>query len=89
MYLHIGQDTVIFEKNIVGIFDLDNTTVSRTTREFLKRAEKLSRVEYVNLELPKSFVVCQNEKKQERIYIAQMAPRTLYKRALLTQSKNR
>lgn len=89
MYLHIGQDTVVLEKNIVGIFDLDNTTVSRTTREFLNRAEKQNRVEYVNLELPKSFVVCQNEKKEEKVYIAQMAPRTLYKRALLTQSKNR
>lgn len=89
MYLHIGQDTVILEKNIVGIFDLDNTTISRTTREFLNRAEKQSRVEYVNLELPKSFVVCQNENRQETVYIAQMAPRTLYKRALLTQSKHR
>lgn len=89
MYLHIGQDTVVLEKNIVGIFDLDNTTISRTTREFLNRAEKQSRVEYVNMELPKSFVVCQSGKKEEKVYIAQMAPRTLYKRALLTQSKNR
>ena len=33
MYLNIGQDTVIIDKDILGIFDLDNTTVSKSTRE--------------------------------------------------------
>ncbi len=77
MYLHIGQDTVVREQDIVGIFDMDNTTVSRTTREFLNRAEREGRVSYVNYELPKSFVVCRGG----GVHIAQMAPRTLVKRA--------
>lgn len=82
MYLHIGQDTVVREQDIVGIFDMDNTTISRTTREFLNRAEKEGRVSYVNYELPKSFVVCNRPKERgQTVHIAQMAPRTLYKRS--------
>ena len=40
MYLHIGGDTVVNTKNIIGIFDMDNSTVSYKTREFLSEAQK-------------------------------------------------
>ena len=85
MYLHLGQEVVVRKKDIIGIFDLDNTTVSPHTKEFLGDAEKAGRVEYVSYELPKSFVVCAEQKKsthsrKERVYIAQMAPATLKKR---------
>ena len=40
MYLQLGQDTVIRTDNIIGIFDLDNTTVQKGTRDFLNAAEK-------------------------------------------------
>ena len=36
MYLHIGQDTVVREQDIVGIFDMDNTTISRTSHASAK-----------------------------------------------------
>lgn len=86
MYLHIGQDTVLREQDIVGIFDMDNTTVSRITRDFLNRAEREGKVSYVNLELPKSFVVCSTpDGEGHTVHIAQMAPRTLYKRAQMIQ----
>ena len=29
MFIHIGQDTVVIDKEIIGIFDMDNTTVSK------------------------------------------------------------
>ena len=29
MYLHLGQDTVITTKSIIGIFDMDRCTVSK------------------------------------------------------------
>lgn len=44
MYLHLGQETVVRERDIIGIFDLDNTTVSRHTRKTLNEAEKAGRV---------------------------------------------
>ena len=40
MYLHLGQDTVIRTGDIIGIFDLDITTVSKHTRDYLAKAEK-------------------------------------------------
>ena len=40
MYLSIGNDMAVRETSIIGIFDLDNTSTSRRTREFLEKAEK-------------------------------------------------
>ncbi len=86
MYLHVGQEVVVRHRDVIGVFDLDNTTVSPHTREYLTKAEKDGRVTYVSMELPKSFVVCaeQGRRRQDRVYIAQMAPATLKKRARLT-----
>lgn len=44
MYLHLGQSVVVPFRDVVGIFDLDNTTSSIHTRKFLERAEKEGRV---------------------------------------------
>ena len=79
MYLHLGLDKIITFDEITGIFDLDNTTVQKSTRDFLSKAEKAGQVENVCNDLPKSFVVC--EKNGERkIYITQMSSSTLLKR---------
>ena len=40
MYLHLGGDTVVDSESIIGIFDLDNATLSVKTRELLSRAQK-------------------------------------------------
>ena len=45
MYLHAGNNKLIRSKDIVGIFDMDNTTVGADTRDFLKRAEKEGHLE--------------------------------------------
>ena len=63
MYIHIGQETVIKKSEIVGIFDLDNTTVMAKTRDFLNKAEKKGQVITVSYELPKSFVICDKNGK--------------------------
>ena len=57
MFLHLGQYTVVRTDEIVGIFDIDNTTVSKHTRKYLAEAEKQKKVVNVSTELPKSFVV--------------------------------
>lgn len=77
MYLHLGQSTVITHDEILGIFDIDATTVSKKTRDFLRQAEKDNKVVYVSNELPKSFIVCQDG----TVYISQISPATLLKRA--------
>lgn len=84
MYLHIGQDVVVYERELLGVFDMDKTTVSRTTRDYLARAEKDGRVTYATMDLPKSFVVCVPRGENtapDAVYIAQPAPSTLRKRA--------
>ena len=60
MYLHLGQNTVVRTKEILGIFDLDTTTVSAKTRGFLKKAQNEGKVISVSQELPKSFILCEN-----------------------------
>ena len=87
MYLHLGQDTVIREREIVGIFDLDNSTVSVHTRRFLTAAEKGGQVVNVTSELPKTFVLAvppgkkAREKTSTKVYICQLSTNTLKKRS--------
>ena len=82
MYLHLGKDTVINDTDIIGIFDLDTSTVSRHTRKYLNIAEKKRETVTVSYELPKSFVVCVKPKsKEKKIYISQISPLTLLKRS--------
>ncbi len=79
MYLHLGQSTVITHDEIIGIFDLDNTTVSKKTRDYLSKAEKEGRVNVVSYELPKSFIVC-GDKGNQKVYLSQISTTTLLKR---------
>ena len=80
MYLNIGQDTVITDKNILGIFDLDNTTVSKSTREYINTASKKGECITVSIEeLPKSFIVVAENNKKE-IYISPLNTSTIFKR---------
>lgn len=80
MYLHLGQDTVVREGDIIGVFDLENTSVSKITKEFLAAAEKKGWVYNVSYELPKSFVLCAG-KEGTKVYITQISSATLRKRA--------
>lgn len=79
MFLHLGNETVINTDDIIGIFDLETTTVSKHTRKFLADAEKNGRVINVSYELPKSFIVT-NEEGFEKVYIAQLSAVTIANR---------
>ena len=80
MYVHLGVDQVVNEDDIIGIFDLDSTTVSKHTRKFLNEADKQKKVINVSFELPNSFVLC-GKKKNTLVYISQLSSSTLYKRS--------
>lgn len=86
MYLHLGQDTVVTTDKIIGIFDIDRCTISKKTRDYLTAAEKEKRVINVSYELPKSFVVCENE-GGVLVYISQISSKTLYSRIFSTALK--
>lgn len=75
MFIHLGENTVITDKDIIGIFDMDTSTVNKATRDFLFSAEKNGQVAYVNFDLPKSFIVT-----DATTYISPLNTATLYKR---------
>ena len=79
MYLHLGQSVVVPYKEILGIFDLDNTTCSRDTRAFLTAAEQGGQVVDVSGALPKSFVLTE-EFGMDRVYLTQFNAAILEKR---------
>ena len=69
MYLHLGNNVMVPADSIVAVLDIDNTTQSYRTREFLASAEKAGQVVDVSGELPKSFVICEeNGKNCYRIF---------------------
>ena len=81
MYVAFGKEKSVFSNDIVAIFDLDITSQSHLTRQFLREAEKSGAVENTADDIPKSFVICK-EKEKNTVYLSQMATATLVKRLL-------
>ena len=79
MYLHLGENTVVRTDSIIGIFDMDTSTISKWTKDYLSNATKNKRVINVSMEIPKRFVVC-NENNEIKVYVSQISSQTLMKR---------
>ena len=81
MFLHLGENTVISTENLIGIFDMDNTTVSKTTRDYLSKMQKDKKIVDVSFDLPKSFILCRDkETGEDTVYISPISTQTLLKR---------
>ncbi len=80
MYLHLGGDVVVNLKDVIAIMDLDVTTVSKITREFLTVAEEEGFVINVSDDLPKSYVLTERD-NESRLYVSPISSQTLLKRA--------
>ncbi len=78
MYLSIGNDMAVRQSSIIGIFDMDNTSTSRRTRDFLEKAEKNGEVVPCD-DLPKSFLLTA-EYGMSRVYLTALGTQTLEKR---------
>ena len=79
MYLHIGGDHVIDRRDIIGVFDIENSTISNITREYLRKSEKNGHVITIMNDMPKSFIVVSKE-NDVFVYLSSLAPATLKKR---------
>lgn len=80
MLLNIGQDKMISDREIIGIFDLDNTTVSKATRDYINFSVKKDECITVSMDdLPKSFIVCEKNGKRT-VYISPYNTATVFKR---------
>lgn len=78
MYIRI-EDNAVLSEDIIGIFDMDNTTVSRTGRNFLPNAEKNGLIINSTEDLPKSFVVT-NHKDRTEVLISSVSSKILANR---------
>lgn len=87
MLLDLGQEVAVKEEAVVGIFDLDTTTITQKGRLYLSNKEKRGKIVSTTKKIPKSFVLC-SENNDEKIYISKFATSTFLKRSLLDCGKN-
>ena len=73
MFLHIGNGKSVRKKDIIGIFDLDTSTIGQITKEYLKRSESEGRAETVGDGIPKAYVVTTDG----RVYITTLSASSL------------
>ena len=81
MYLHIGQNEIVPDRRVIGIFDLDKCSYSKRTREYLAAAEQEGVVLDISGKIPKSFLVCDHPYHRQIVYLSQLSPATLKNRA--------
>lgn len=82
MYLHIGDDLIVREKDIIGIFDFETSTLSKHTKKYLQDKEKKHMTLAVSDQLPKAFVVVQKNKEHgSKVFFTLVSSLTLKKRA--------
>lgn len=72
MYLFLGGDSTVKKDDVIGIFDIEECSVSRITADFLNASQKQGRVVSVSDDMPKAFVVC-----TEKTYITNVSNTTL------------
>ena len=75
MYIHIGGDVTLPSDKIIGIFDIEKTSVNKEVNDYLKKLQKQGKIYYVSYEMPKSFVVTDN-----MVYITNVSAFTIKKR---------
>jgi len=81
MYLHLGQNEVVPEQRIIGIFDLDKCSSGVRGREYLAQAEQEGVVLDISGDLPRSFVVCDHPYHPQIVYLSQLSTATLLRRS--------
>ena len=76
MFLHIGNGKSVLKRNVIGIFDLDTSTVSKTGKDFINKKEKEGLVEYDDFDLPRSFVLV-NEDGKYKVKLSRISSEAL------------
>ena len=77
MYVDIGTDFLVKNSDIIGIFDLDNTTTTTSyTNNFLNEKQRQGKVVYLVKDLPKSFVLT----RDGTVYVVELASQIIRKR---------
>ncbi len=75
MFLFLGGNVTVNKSDVIGIFDIEECSVSRITADFLNSDQKQGRIVSVSEDMPKAFVVC-----SDHTYITNVSNNTLNKR---------
>jgi len=78
MFLFLGGEVTVYEKDVIGVFDIEECSVSRTTVDYLNTCQKKHGIVYVSQDMPRSFVVC-----SDKTYISNVSNDTINKRGKL------
>ena len=73
MYIHIGENKLLRKEDIVFLFDMDSSTVSIHTRNFLNKAQRENRLIALGYDLPKSFIVT----RENKVYLSPFNTNTI------------
>lgn len=81
VFLHVGNSKSIKTKEIVGIFDMDTSTISKVSRDFLAKAQKKGEIINVTTEIPKSYILnCKKKERKPKVIVSQLSVQTLNER---------
>ena len=75
MFLFLGGDISVRSNEVIGVFDIEECSVSRITADYLNFCQKSGRVVNVSEDMPKSFIVTEN-----KTYISNVSHSTIVKR---------
>lgn len=81
-YVYLGSDVAVHADDIIGIFDIERTSVTANVRDFLRGMQKSGGIYYVSLDLPKSYIVC-----EDVTFVSNVSVATLRKRLQFGQQK--
>ncbi len=80
MFVHIGNNYIINDKDIIAVFDIDNSSISVKTRNYLNKAEKDGNLINISTDIPRSFIVCSKKNNKNLVFLSQLSSATLQKR---------
>ena len=80
MYIHLGRDYVLNDRDIIGIFNLETTPIPPRGREFLNYAQKNGAVVSLSDELPQSYVLADGA-VVDTVYLSELSPAAMRRRA--------
>ena len=79
MYIHLGRDYVLNDRDIIGIFNLETTTITPRGREFLNYAQKNGAVVSLSEELPQSYVLA--DAPVDTVYLSELSSAAMRRRS--------
>ena len=75
-FLNITKNLYLKSSSVIGIFDLDSSTVSKSTRIFLRKCQEEKKLISVSSDIPKSFIITKDN-DEEKVYFVQFSSSSL------------